>query len=76
MSIECLPVLQPLGLLRDESLDLLILAAECGGKRLLTSGKVLLLGLQLGLVLVQGGLVLGGLFLLHLLGLLDVSPSG
>ena len=46
LSIECLlvPLLQLLGPLRDELLDLLILAAECGGERLLTGGKVLLLG--------------------------------
>lgn len=37
------------------------------------SYKVLLLGVQLGLVLVSGGLVLGGLFPRHLLGFLDVS---
>ena len=29
---------------RDEILDLLILATECGGKRFLAGGKVLLLG--------------------------------
>ena len=48
LSIECLivPLLQLLGTLRDELLDLLILAAECGGKRLLTSGKVFFLGVE------------------------------
>ena len=39
-----MPLLQLLGLLHDELLDILILAAECGGERLLTGGKVLLLG--------------------------------
>ena len=34
---------------------------------------VLLLGVQLGLVLVPSGLVLGGLFLCRLLGFLDIS---
>ena len=74
-SIECLlvPLLQLLGPPRDEILDLLILATECGGERLLTGGKVLLLGVQQSLVLLPSGVVLGGLFLRHLLGLLDVS---
>ena len=46
LSIECLlvPLLQLLGPLRDELLDFLVLAVECGGKRLFTGGKVLLLG--------------------------------
>ena len=37
------------------------------------SGKVLLLGVQLGLVLVPSGLVLGGLFLRRLLGFFDIG---
>ena len=68
-----MPLLQLLGLLRDELLDLRILAAERGGERLLTGGKLLLLGVQRSLLLPPGSLVLGGLFLHHLLGLLDVS---
>ena len=60
LGIERLPVPLVLGPLRDELLDPLILAAECGGERLLTSGKVLLLGVQLGLVLDPSGLLLGG----------------
>ena len=74
-SIECVlvPLLQLLGLLCDKLLNLLVLAAECGGERLLMSGKVLLLGVQQSLVLLPGSLVLGGLCLRHLLGLLDIS---
>ena len=68
-----MPLLQLLGPLHGKLLDLIILAAEGGGERLLTSGKVLLLGVQLGLVLVPSGLVLGSLFLRHLLGFLNVS---
>ena len=46
LGIERLPVplLQLLSPLRDKLLDLLILAIECCGERLLTGGKVLLLG--------------------------------
>jgi len=67
------PLLQLLGPLRDKLLDLRILAAECGGERLLTGGKVLLLGVQQSLVLLPSGLVLGGLLLRQLLGLLEGS---
>ena len=70
LSIECLlvPLLQLLGPLRDELLDLLILPMECGGDRLLTGGKVLLLGVQQSLVLLSSGLIFGGLLLRQLLG--------
>ena len=46
LSIEGLlvPLLQFLGLLHEKLLDLLVLAAECRSELLLTSGKVLLLG--------------------------------
>ena len=66
-------MLQFLGLQHDDLLDLLILVAEHGGECLLTSGKVLLLGVQLGLVLLSSSLVLGGMFPHCLLGFLDVS---
>ena len=68
-----MPLLQLLGPLRDELFDLLVLAVECGGERRLTSGEVLLLGVQLGLVLVPGGLVPGSLFPRRLLGLLNIG---
>ena len=75
MSIERLFVLllQLLGLLRDELPDLLILTAECGDKILLMGGEILLLGVQLGMLLMPSGLVLGGLRPRLLLGLLDVG---
>ena len=66
-------ILQLLGQLRNKLLDLLILDAECRGELLLASGKILLLGVQFGLVLVPSGLVLGGLLPRQLLGLLDVG---
>ena len=48
LSIECLlvPLLQLLVLLCVVLLDLLVLATECGGQLLLTSGKILLLEVQ------------------------------
>ena len=67
-----MPLLQLLGPQRDELLNLLILSAERGGECLLTSGKVLLLGVQLGMLLMPSGLVLGGLRPRLVLGLLDV----
>ena len=66
-------LLQLLGPLRDNLPDFLVLAAERGGKCLLTGNKVLLLGVLQGLLLPLGGFFLGGLFLRHLLGLLDIS---
>ena len=47
-SFECFLVslLQLLGSLRNELLDLFVLAAELGGKRLLASSKVLLMGIE------------------------------
>ena len=47
-SFECslVPLLQLLGLLRDKLLDLLVLAAELGGKRLLASGKVFFMSIE------------------------------
>ena len=56
--------------MRDDLIDFLILAS---GKCLLTSNKVLLLGIQQGLLLPLVSFVLGGLFLRRLLGLLEVS---
>ena len=66
-------LLQLLGPLRDEPLDLLVLAAKCGGKRLLTGSEVFLLAVQQSLLLLSSSLVLGGLLLRHLLGLLDIG---
>ena len=74
-SIKCVLVLllQLLGLLRDDLPDFLVLAAERGGKCLLMSNKVFLLGVQQSLLLLPGSCFLGGLFLRRLLGLLDVG---
>ena len=68
-----MPLFQLLGPLRDKLLDLCILAAECGGERLLTGGKVLLLGVQQRQVLLLSSLGLGGLFLRRLLDFLDIG---
>ena len=67
------PLLQLLGPLHDELFHLFILAAERCGKLLLTCGKVLLLGVQRGLVLGSSGFGCGGQVLRLLLGLLIVG---
>ena len=75
LSIECLlvPLLQLLGPLHNDLLNLLILAAECGSERLLTGSKILLLGVQQSLLLLPSSLVLGSLLLHHLLGLINIG---
>ena len=75
LSIERLPVplLQLLGPLRDKFLHLLVLGAEFGVDIRLAFGKILLLGVQRGLVLGPSGLGCSGQALRRLLGLLDVG---
>ena len=68
-----MPLVQLLGLLRDDLPDLFILAAECGSECLLTGSEFFLLAIQQSLLLLPGSLVLGGLLLRHLLGLLDIG---
>ena len=65
-------LLQLLGPLRDDLPDLLVPAVKRGGKRLLMSNEVFLLGVQQSLLLPSDSFVLGGLLLHRLLGLLDV----
>ena len=53
-----MPLLQLLGSMCDDFPDFLILAVERGGKRLLTSNKVFLLGVHQSLLLLPGSVAL------------------